>query len=148
MTPTFRQFYAGSQSQLIASCSGLVYLSGRHGLARRDWAGRGLVWRGEARSGVARRGLEGEPAGVLNVRPAAAHTKYDHPMDTNQLQALINRKPFRPFQIATTAGDHFAVLEEGDIFNNRRRPNLYFIFTDDGLAHWIEADDIVSVTTL
>jgi len=68
-------------------------------------------------------------------------------MDNKQLQSLINRKPFRPFQIATTAGDHLKVLEEGDILNNRRRPELYFIFTEDGLAHWIEADDIVSVST-
>ncbi|MBV8174698.1 MAG: hypothetical protein JO151_09065 [Verrucomicrobia bacterium] len=44
--------------------------------------------------------------------------------------------------------DHFAILEEGDILNNRRRPDLYFIFTEDGLAHWIESGDIVSVTTL
>ena len=69
-------------------------------------------------------------------------------MDSQQLKSLINRKPFRPFQIATTAGDHFVVLEEGDILSNRRRPDLYFIFTEDGLAHWIESNDIVGVTTL
>jgi hypothetical protein len=69
-------------------------------------------------------------------------------MDNQQLKSLISRKPFRPFQIATTAGDHFSILEEGDILNNRRRPDLYFIFTEDGLAHWIESGDIVSVTTL
>ena len=70
------------------------------------------------------------------------------PMDTQQLRALITRRPFRPFQIATSAGDHYAILEEADIFNNRRRPDLYVIFTDDGLAHWIESGDIVSVTSL
>jgi hypothetical protein len=69
-------------------------------------------------------------------------------MDNQQLRTLISRRPFRPFQIATSSGDHYAVLEEADIFNNRRRPQLYVIFTDDGLAHWIESDDIVSVTTL
>jgi hypothetical protein len=69
-------------------------------------------------------------------------------MDTKQVREFLARRPFRPFEIATTAGDHYAVLEEGDIFNNRRRPNLYVIFTDDGLAHLIEADSIVSVTSL
>jgi hypothetical protein len=69
-------------------------------------------------------------------------------MNSQQLNALITRKPFRSFQIATTAGDHFDVLEEGDIFNNLRRPDFYVIFTEDGLAHWIESSDIVSVTTL
>jgi hypothetical protein len=69
-------------------------------------------------------------------------------MNSQQLNTLITRKPFRPFQIATGAGEDFNVLEEGDILSNRRRPDLYFIFTEDGLAHWIESSDIVSVTTL
>ena len=69
-------------------------------------------------------------------------------MDAKQLRELIARRPFRPIQIATAAGDHYAIVEEADIFNNRRRPELYVIFTADGLAHWIEADDIVSVTSL
>jgi len=49
-------------------------------------------------------------------------------MDSQQLKSLINRKPFRPFQIATTAGDHFVVLEEGDILSNRRRPESLLHF--------------------
>ena len=69
-------------------------------------------------------------------------------MDTNQLRTLITRQPFRPIQIATAAGDHYSILEEADIFNNRRRPELCVIFTEDGLAHWIESGDIVSVTSL
>jgi hypothetical protein len=84
----------------------------------------------------------------LSVTLKSIRLSHFEPVDNKQLQALINRKPFRAFEIATTAGDHFPVLEEGDILNNRRRPELYFIFTEDGLAHWIEADDIVSVTTL
>jgi hypothetical protein len=69
-------------------------------------------------------------------------------METKQIHELIMRRPFRPIVIATKSGDHFPILEEGDVFNNRRRPGLYVIFTEDGLAHWIEADDIVSVTSL
>jgi hypothetical protein len=69
-------------------------------------------------------------------------------MDTKQLRELITRQPFRPIQIATAAGDHYTILEEADVFNNRRRPELYVIFTEDGLAHWIESGDIVSVTSL
>jgi hypothetical protein len=69
-------------------------------------------------------------------------------MNSQQLKELVNRRPFRPIQIATASGDHYAVLEEADIFNNRRRPDLYVIFTEDGLAHWIEAGDIVSITSL
>jgi hypothetical protein len=69
-------------------------------------------------------------------------------MNSQQLKELVNRRPFRPIQITTASGDHYAVLEEADIFNNRRRPDLYVIFTEDGLAHWIEAGDIVSVTSL
>jgi hypothetical protein len=66
-------------------------------------------------------------------------------VNSEQLKELVSRRPFRPFEIA---GDHYSVLEEADIFNNRRRPDLYVIFTDDGLAHWIESADIVSVTSL
>jgi hypothetical protein len=69
-------------------------------------------------------------------------------VNSQQLKELVIRRPFRPIQIATASGDHYAVLEEADIFNNRRRPDLYVIFTEDGLAHWIEAGDIVSVTSL
>jgi hypothetical protein len=69
-------------------------------------------------------------------------------MKTDQINVLINRRPFRAFQIATASGDHYSVLEEADIFNNRRRPDLYVIFTEDGLAHWIESSDIVSITSL
>jgi hypothetical protein len=69
-------------------------------------------------------------------------------VNSQQLKELVSRRPFRPFQIATASGDHYAVLEEADIFNNRRRPDLYVIFTENGLAHWIEAGDIVSVTSL
>jgi len=69
-------------------------------------------------------------------------------MNNAQLKELVTRRPFRPFEVATSAGDHYAVLEEADIFNNRRRPDLFIIFTEDGLAHWIESTDIVSVTTL
>lgn len=69
-------------------------------------------------------------------------------MNNEQLKVLMGRRPFRPFQIATSAGDHYVVLEEADIFNNRRRPDLYVIFTDNGLAHLIESSDIVSITSL
>ena len=69
-------------------------------------------------------------------------------MNNAQLKELVTRRPFRPYEVATSAGDHYAVLEEADIFNNRRRPDLFIIFTEDGLAHWIESTDIVSVTTL
>ncbi|HEV3208685.1 MAG TPA: hypothetical protein VGY91_00335 [Chthoniobacterales bacterium] len=69
-------------------------------------------------------------------------------MNNQQLKELIGRRPFRPFQIATSAGDHYSVLEEADIFNNRRRPELYVIFTEDALAHWVESNDIVSVSSL
>lgn len=69
-------------------------------------------------------------------------------METKQVQELIRRKPFRAVQITLSSGDHFSVLEEGDIFNNRRRPELYVIFTEDGLAHWIEASDIVTISSL
>jgi hypothetical protein len=69
-------------------------------------------------------------------------------MDLEQFKELISRRPFRPIHIATASGDHYAVLEEADIFNNRHCPELYFIFTEDGLVHWTEVGDIVSVKHL
>jgi hypothetical protein len=70
-------------------------------------------------------------------------------MTKDQLTEVLDRKPFRPVSIATTTGDHFQVLEEKDVhYNSRRRLDRVVVFTEDGLFHLLDAEQIMSVTVL
>jgi hypothetical protein len=70
-------------------------------------------------------------------------------MTADQLREILERKPFKPVEIATTSGDHFQVLEEGDVhYNSRRRPERVVVFTQDGLFHILDADQVASATVL
>lgn len=69
-------------------------------------------------------------------------------MNADELRELIGTKPFKPLEIATQTGDHFLVEQERDVYNNPRRPELFVLFTQDGLLHLIDADQIVSASLL
>ena len=70
-------------------------------------------------------------------------------MTADQLREIIERKPFRPVEVVTVGGDHYQVVEEKDVhFNPRRRPDRVVVFTEDGLFHTLDADQITSATVL
>jgi hypothetical protein len=70
-------------------------------------------------------------------------------MTKGQLVEILERKPFKPVVIATTSGDHYQALEEKDVhYNSRVRPDRVVVFTEDGLFHILDADQITSVSVL
>jgi hypothetical protein len=70
-------------------------------------------------------------------------------MNPDQLSEIIAARPFRPLEVATANGDHYVLRDDRDmLFNPRRRPDLFVLFTEDGVMHLLDTERIVSVTIL
>jgi len=70
-------------------------------------------------------------------------------MTTDQLKEILERKPFTPVEIAATSGDHFEVLRGRNVhYNSRFRPDRVVVFTEEGLFHILDSDQIASVAML
>jgi hypothetical protein len=69
-------------------------------------------------------------------------------MNVDELRQIIGRKPFRAVEIATASGDHYQLVDETYVLNSPRRPELFVLFTEDGLMHLVDADQVVSASVL
>jgi hypothetical protein len=68
-------------------------------------------------------------------------------MNVDQLQQIVRREPFRPFQIATTAGEHYEILEERDYLYKEQRPDL-LVFFAEGIYRIVDVNQITSAAVL
>lgn len=69
-------------------------------------------------------------------------------MKRDEIRALLEREPFRAFEIETTGGRRFDVTAADRLLMPVHKPELLIVFTNDGLMHFVEAGSVASVTSL
>jgi hypothetical protein len=68
-------------------------------------------------------------------------------MNVDQLQQVLRREPFRPFQIVTAGGEHYEISAERDFLYKEQRPDL-LVFFGEGVYRIVDVDQITSAAVL
>ena len=68
-------------------------------------------------------------------------------VNADELREIIGTKPFRPVDVVTVSGDHYEVADERDVMSSPRRPELFILFTEDGVMHLNDQDTFVTPQT-
>jgi hypothetical protein len=59
-----------------------------------------------------------------------------------QLDASLNRQPFRFFAIELQSGRIIPVTKDTEVFSPRAHPTWFYVFTDDGTTSYFELEAI------
>jgi hypothetical protein len=66
-------------------------------------------------------------------------------MKIEEIKALANRHPFRPFTIEIENGQPVQITQDSDLLFPKRKPNLVIAFTSDGATHIFEAEAVAAL---
>ena len=68
--------------------------------------------------------------------------------DTAEIKTKLAREPFRSFVVELVSGRQIVVTKDSEVFMPRKRSQLVYVFTEDGLVHEFEIEFVISIIEL